>query len=490
MASMSESPLRRVLVQASHYSLGSLLTMVAGLISFPLLTRVFSVEDYGLISLVAAGLSISVALGKVGVQHSIVRYHSEIAAGKSAYSLEQLYSTTFLGMLGSALVVATGVVLSAELAPLAWLGDARVRGLLVIASVLVVVQVVESSLVNLLRAEQRSTTLLKYQVAKKYGTLAAITFGVFAVAKNLVSFYVATVLAESIALAVLVFGRGRPRSASFSRPLHRELLGFGIPMMIGYELSGIALSVGDRYVIEGLIGPGPLGLYGAAYNLCQYVQAVAIVSVGQAVMPIYMQMWDQSGPTETAVFVSRTLRKYVLVGAPVIAGLSAVGPELLPALASDKYSGASVVIPWVIAGMVVDGMTSMVGAGLFIHRKTRTIMAIILSCAAANIVMNVILVPRMGISGSAVATLVSYVAAALAMGFASRRLLPIALPWQTVLRAGAVASLMFFAITRVHLGGRFATIGVRIVLGIPIYALLILLIDPDARALVRERRRR
>jgi O-antigen/teichoic acid export membrane protein len=58
MASMSESPLRRVLVQASHYSLGSLLTMVAGLISFPLLTRVFSVEDYGLISLVAAGVSI------------------------------------------------------------------------------------------------------------------------------------------------------------------------------------------------------------------------------------------------------------------------------------------------------------------------------------------------------------------------------------------------------------------------------------------------
>ena len=73
-----------------------------------------------------------------------------------------------------------------------------------------------------------------------------------------------------------------PRAAEFSRPLYLELLRFGVPMMIGYELSGIVLSVGDRYVIEGLLGEAPLGLYGAAYNLCQYVQALVIASVGQA----------------------------------------------------------------------------------------------------------------------------------------------------------------------------------------------------------------
>ena len=44
---MSDSPLKRLLVHASHYGLTSVFTMIAGLVSFPLLTRLFSVRDYG-----------------------------------------------------------------------------------------------------------------------------------------------------------------------------------------------------------------------------------------------------------------------------------------------------------------------------------------------------------------------------------------------------------------------------------------------------------
>src|SRR5262245_54345156 len=90
--------LKRLALHVSHYSLGSLLTTIAGLISFPLLTRVFTIDDYGAMNLIAATLTIAVAFGKVGIQHSIIRYHSEISAGKRAFTLDQLYSTTVLGM--------------------------------------------------------------------------------------------------------------------------------------------------------------------------------------------------------------------------------------------------------------------------------------------------------------------------------------------------------------------------------------------------------
>src|ERR1700749_798868 len=86
----ADSPLKRLMVQTSHYGLTSLFNMVAGLVTFPILTRLFSVADYGTMTLIAATLTVSVAVAKVGVQHSIVRYHSEIDAGKSKYSLAQL----------------------------------------------------------------------------------------------------------------------------------------------------------------------------------------------------------------------------------------------------------------------------------------------------------------------------------------------------------------------------------------------------------------
>jgi len=381
------------------------------------------------------------------------------------------------------------LIVGTQLVPASWLGDPRLRGLFAIASFLILVQVIESALVNFLRAEQRTTAYMKYQVAKKYLTLGSIVVALLLISRSLSAFYTANVLAETLALGGLMYvlfgmpGRARPTTAEFSRPLYQELISFGVPMMIGYEMSGIVLAVGDRYVIEGVIGEEPLGLYSAAYNLCQYVQAVVIVSVGQAIMPIYMKMWDEKGVEETSQFISGSLSRYVLFGAPVIAGLAAVGPELLPSLASAKYAGAAAVLPWVIAGMVVDGTNSMVGAGLFIHRKTRVIMTIVMSGAAMNVVLNLILVPRIGILGSAIATLVSYAFTSLSLAAAGRKLLPVAVPWGTLVRAGAASVAMYYSVIYLLPGRHFLTVAVRTVLGGLAYGAIMLVIDRDARAL-------
>ena len=99
------SPLKRLFVHASHYGVISLFSMIAGLISFPVFTRLFSVADYGVMALVAATITVAVAVGKVGVQHAVLRYHSEITVGPSRFTLPQLVSTTFFGMLASGAVV-------------------------------------------------------------------------------------------------------------------------------------------------------------------------------------------------------------------------------------------------------------------------------------------------------------------------------------------------------------------------------------------------
>lgn len=486
---MADSPLKRLIVQASHYGLGSLLTMLAGLVTFPLLTRTFSVSDYGAMSLIAATLTVSVAVGKVGVQHSILRYHSEIVAGKSPYTLPQFYSTILFGMLTSGALIVALVVVGTRLAPAGWLGDPKLPLLFAIAGFIILAQVLESALLNFLRAEQKSATILKYQVAKKYLGLALIVAAIVLVSRTLSAFYTAALLTETLAvlaLAYLLFRRAKrplPTTANFSRPLYRELLSFGIPMMIGYELSGLILAVGDRYVINGMIGSESLGLYSAAYNLCQYVQAVVVTSVGQAVMPIYMEIWAQKGPEETASFLNRSLRSYVLLGVPVVAGIAAVGPELLPSLASEKYADAGVILPWVMAGMILDGTTSMLGAGLFIQRRTRTIMAIVLSCAALNLGLNVILLPRIGILGSAIATMISYAATSVVLAIAGHRHLATRIPWGTLARASAASAIMYAAVSRVLPGHRLLTVGVRAAVGVVVYGLIMLAIDTQVREL-------
>jgi O-antigen/teichoic acid export membrane protein len=392
-------------------------------------------------------------------------------------------------MSGTAVVVMAALIAFMQLAPAHVIGNPQLTRLISIASLLILVQVLESALLNFLRAEQQTTTLMKYQIAKKYLGLGFVLVAILVISRTLTAFYSASVVSETMAVTALAWwmfrNRARPRSGDFSRPLYRELLGFGLPMMIGYELSGLTLAVGDRYVIDWLIGAVPLGLYAAAYNLCQYVQQLVIASVGQAIMPIYMQMWDQKGVAATAEFIGRSLRTYVMIALPIVAGLAAVARELLPTLAGEKYVGAASVVPWVIGGMVVDGTNSMLGAGLFIHRKTRIIMAIVLSSAALNVALNFVLVPRIGIEGSAIATLVCYSIAALSLAAAGRRLLAVAVPWKTIAQAGLASAVMYVALLPVCNDRRLVSVAVKAAVGAPIYLGIMVLISAEARDFVR-----
>lgn len=491
MMSTSASHQQRLLKQSSHYSLANLGVMLSGLVSFPIITRVFSVRDYGTMNLIAATLSVAVAVGKFGIQHSVVPFNSEITAGKSRFTLHQLYSTTVLGLFGMGVVAMLVLVIGSQLLLPLLKVPSRFCGLLTFASLIVLVEVTEAAFVNLLRAEHETAVLMTYQLAKKYLGLALILTAILVISSTLKAFYAATLIAEATALGALaafMFRHHRrpwPRRDQFSVPLFRHLLDFGLPMMVGYELSGLALAVGDRYVIGALVGETPLGLYSAAYNLCQYVQGAVMKSISMAIVPLYVRIWDREGADATAAFLGRSLRVYAIIGAALTAGLAAVGPELLPALASEKYEGGASIIPWVIAGMVIDGATMIVGAGVYVQRKTKIVMVVIPACALLNVALNIVLIPRWNILGSAVATLVSYTATACIMGFASRRLLRVQVPWATLLRASLAAAVMYWLVVEIDMGQRWATMSLRTVLGAAVYAGLMLLVDSQARVLAR-----
>jgi len=140
--------------------------------------------------------------------------------------------------------------------------------------------------------------------------------------------------------------------------------------MIAFEVFGITLASGDRFVIQHLLGEEAVGIYSAAFNLCEYIQLVLLASVGQAIVPMYMRLWEEKGESEVRRFVQDSLYYYIMLGAAVVAGLAAVSVELLIVLASEKYRAGASVMPYVIAGMVVGGASSMIGAGLNIHKQT------------------------------------------------------------------------------------------------------------------------
>jgi O-antigen/teichoic acid export membrane protein len=467
----------------SNYTLGSMLMVFAGLVSFPILTRVLSVAEYGLMSLVAVALTLLVALGKMGMQHATLRFYSEIHAGKREVSAQVFTSTAVLGTTAAGLAVTLLWAGVSQLLPQSWWGDARVRPLMLLTSVLVLVRVFESALVNQLRAQERSGSLMVYSVLRRYGQLGVLLAVLLYVAGTVWGFYVATIAGELLSaalLAVWMLRREPIQVRLFSPQLFKVMLAFGLPM-IGFELSGVVLSMGDRYIIQKLLGVQELGVYSAAVNLCEVIKGVLFASMIAAAQPMYMRLWEREGSAQTAAFVQRFLTVYVLVSFLVIAQMAAVGGELLGFLASQKYRPGEVVLPWAIAGMAVESVIVITAAGLYIQKRSKTIMLLVLLSAALNLALNFALIPQLGLVGSAVGTLVSCVLLMLVGAFMGRATLPLVLPWLPMLKFGASALVMAGVMLQIHLSHGLLTAVVRSAVGALIYTALVLLLDRQTR---------
>ena len=474
----------RFIKHSSHYALGSLLVTLASLISFPIFTRTFSVAEYGALNLISSVLLLGTGIGKLGIQHSIVRFHAEVSAGSRGISESQYVSTVLIGMACTGIFASIGLAIAAYFIPAKWWHDDSVARLIFPLSALIVLRVLDSGISNILRAQQRSVAYNIYSVLRKYFILFTILAVMFYAISGLNGFYLGTVLAETL---IIIFMMGyllkkhHASTGKFSPDTFRAMLTFGIPM-IAYEISGIILNLGDRYVIQARMGTEALGHYSAAYNLCEYLQTVVMASLAQAVTPIYLRMWEQSGEIITRRFVERALHFYIIIGAAMLAGVTAVGQDVLVLFASEKYLAGASIIPYVVAGMLVSGAIPIFGAGIFIHKQNHLMIPCIAFAAVLNIILNILMIPYLGLVAAGLATLICFIVVA---GFAwniGGKHFKFRFPIWDLCKFFLLASIMYFSVMQISISSSLMRLTLKIFAGVIIYGALVILFDSEIRA--------
>ncbi len=460
------------------YSSGSFLVAIAGLVSFPFITRLLSVEDYGIMNLISLTLMLLVGLGKAGLQRSILRFGSEARGGNKPFTEADVYLTAVVSMLLIVLAIQVIWSFASQLLPLSLVGDERVYAIFILTGMIVIGQTVYSGLSNILVSEKRSVTLSILEVVKRYSWTAVAIPGLILAEEKLKVFYIITGAHELVFCAIILLICQRSFAILQGRvswSLLRQLLAFGVPL-IGFELLSHIFSYIDQ-------GDAEVGLYSAANNLCLYLQMVFVVSLATAITPMYMDRWETEGRESTEVFLAQVLRYYLLISIPTAVGVTLVGKDLIDFLAGDKYVEAHSVIPYVIVGMLIDGITAVMAAGLQIEKRTGLMMAIMGCAAVLNVTLNWILIPRFGIEGAAMTSLVSYAFFTGVCWYFGRKVLTIRIELRPVIYYGIAAAIMAAAVLAVDMPLGAGRLFVKISLGAAVFALIVLALDGELRRL-------
>jgi len=177
---------------------------VLGLVSFSLLTRSLDVEDYGLLGLVSATVTIFVSFAKLGLQSAMLRFFSE-ARVKGAAALNELLSNVAgAALLLSAVGLALWLLYAYFIVPILN-GTPLLFKLFLLGAALVPIKIVHSLSNNLLQADQRSAVVGTISVSEKLFRVLVVASVVFTVGLSSERALMIVVTSEFLFLAVLLY---------------------------------------------------------------------------------------------------------------------------------------------------------------------------------------------------------------------------------------------------------------------------------------------
>lgn len=238
--------------------------------------------------------------------------------------------------------------------------------------------------------------------------------------------------------------------------LIRAALGFSLPL-VPQQLGYFVITGADRFIVQRDLGAGSTARYQVAYNVGG--MAITLLTfLNEAWMPRVFAIKDLAA-RQRVLKDSRDGLYRLLI--PVSLGLALGGPIALRVWAPPSFDTDKITMVMLIVVLSTLGWCASLASMRVLLAAGRSSAAAVatLTAAGVNVALNLLLVPTLGINGSALATLASYVALAIGMGLFSRRSLALPQPpprlWvKLAVSSGAVLASWYIPLHHLGIVGR------------------------------------
>lgn len=304
-----QSPLSLVLM----FGAGKVAPGIITFVSVPIWLNIFGPREYALYALFWATSLIGTALTTGWLRQAILRH-----SGTAEMSYEGLPRRT------QRLVEAAPLVTVVPLA-LVTTGTFDDQGglwpFLVCAAGCLLVDTRYSMLQTLAQRDERAGRYAVAEVIRTAGTLAAslgLALAGFVAAWSILA---ASILATTVAMALLGAVRRKPALAPAATSLLRSYWSFGWPMSLWLTASA-GLVYLDRYVMAAAYGAERAGAYAAAADMVVRGMGILVAPVLMFLHPAFMRAWN-TGERERTIQMWKRVT-WLLTGAAAGAGLAVV----------------------------------------------------------------------------------------------------------------------------------------------------------------------
>lgn len=457
-------------------------------LSIPVLTRILSKDDFGVIETmtsITAALAVVVVLGLDSAsQRSYFDYREDQVDER-----RRVLSTTFWTLLCWSTFLVGVLILIAGPISRALFGSETYRVVVTVAIAVVAVETMFLFVQEVLRVRHEPMRYAALSVLWGIATIGLMLALVGIFDKGLRGYYLGFLIGGLSAVIVgLVVIRDAVRFTFDTREL-KVMLAYGLPL-VPLSASTWIIQLVDRFFLLHYASKAEVGVYGLGVRLANLLM-LAVVTLGLAWSPFVFEL-AQRAPEEEREVRGRSLTYTAILlgfGALVI---SIFAREAFLTVTDPKFEQAYRVVGLTAASVVFIGLNAVTMTGISLRRRTGYFARYAVYVAVLNIALNFLLIPRYGMVGAALATALTY--AVLSSLYYYRAQLLDRAPFQAgkVLAILSITGVLIASGTFVNLDPLWLSVLVKLPLVVvfPLAMFAIRALDPEAIELLRRLRSR
>ncbi len=428
------------------YGISHVLARFIGYLLVPLYTNVFEPGKYGVVGLVFAAMALFNVLFTMGMESSYIRYAKNRERSKDVFKTLQLF------LIGSSVLLVFLTWLSEPLiSPQIGLqeGDIIFRLMLGILffDTLTIIPFAE------LRLIRKAVTFAVLKTGNVILNLGINFYLILIQSYDIEAVFIANLIASVATALVIWVITGNMWQGMWDVKILKKGLVFGLPFVpagIGYVINEMM----DRLFLKGMsseaiseiYGPGYtaddiVGIYNACYKLAVFMLLV-VQMYRLAWQPFFMRKSDDE---DAPILFAQSFSLFNVAAAVVFLMVSLFVDQIVAikipftkaTLIGEGYWMGLNIVPVLLMAYWFQGWYVNFSAGIFIREKTKELAKITLAGALITVILNLLLIPHLGMLGSAWATFGSYASMAVMIYFYSVRSFKV--PYRMLKNTGVLA---------------------------------------------------
>jgi len=430
------------------------LTVAKIIIFMPLITKMLGAFSYGIWTqlLVTAGLV--APLMRLGLTNSIVRY---LSSEKDAQEIKKgIYSVLLVVVIMSFFIFAGFI---AFLKPISSFFQSPTIFIFLLPFI-ISLESLNATMLSVFQAFQKMTTYSLLVVFSSLGEIGLVIASIY-LGYGLEGAVFSLLLIRIMTFALLyahiymIAGFGLPEFT-----ILKKYLKFSLPTLLSNVSYWFVTSI-DKYLVGFFLGTLFVGYYAPAYSLGNLI-TFFILPISFVLFPAVSKSYDEQKIDQVRTKLRYSLKYFLVIAIPAVFGMSVLTQSLLEIFTTKEIALQGLLVtPFIALSILFYGASDVFSQILTLVKKTKIVGVTWALAALLNIMLNLFLIPSLGIFGAALATLAAY-------------LFAFTIDWQVIVKiilCSAAMSVLVFTISPHGLLMTIVTIAVSAVL----YGILILL---------------